>query len=96
LQTSGTNTGSTAITQTDGNFVLYDTNGNALWASNTAGHPGVQTDGNLVVYDTNGNPLWPSNTGHPAQPVSSDTPKDATLIKDKDLETMKPLEPPRF
>ena len=27
---------------------------------------------------------------------SSDTPKEATLINDKDLETMKPLEPPRF
>ena len=26
---------------------------------------------------------------------SSDTPKEATLINDKDLETMKPLEPPR-
>ena len=27
---------------------------------------------------------------------SSDTPKEATLINDKDLETMKLLEPPRF
>ena len=27
---------------------------------------------------------------------SPDTPKEATLINDKDLETMKPLEPPRF
>jgi putative transposase len=27
---------------------------------------------------------------------SSDTPKEATLIDDKDLETMKLLEPPRF
>jgi putative transposase len=27
---------------------------------------------------------------------SSDTPKEATLINDKDLETMKPLEHPRF
>ena len=27
---------------------------------------------------------------------SSDTPKEATLTNDKDLETMKALEPPRF
>ena len=27
---------------------------------------------------------------------SSDTPKEVTLIYDKDLETMKPLEPTRF
>jgi hypothetical protein len=27
---------------------------------------------------------------------SPDTPKEATLINDKDLETMKPLEPTRF
>ena len=42
------------IMQSDGNLVLYNKNGKALWASGTAGQAGdrleVQTDGNLVVY----------------------------------------------
>jgi len=56
--------------QTDGNLVL-STCGHALWASNTAGHPGafvvMQTDGNLVVYTADGTTaLWSSPTaGHP-------------------------------
>jgi hypothetical protein len=52
--------------QTDGNLVVYDLRGNALWASNTNGHPGayliVQNDGNLVIYDSANHPLWASNT----------------------------------
>lgn len=54
------------IMQTDGNLVLYDGAGKALWASGTQHHPGadvvMQTDGNLVVYDTTGHPLWASGT----------------------------------
>jgi hypothetical protein len=42
------------VLQGDGNLVLYNKNGKALWASGTAGNAGdrleVQTDGNLVVY----------------------------------------------
>jgi hypothetical protein len=46
--------GSARLTmQSDGNLVLYNKNGKALWASGTAGNNGdrleVQTDGNLVV-----------------------------------------------
>jgi len=43
--------------QSDGNLVLYNKNGKALWNSGTAGNAGdrleVQTDGNLVVYKGN-------------------------------------------
>jgi hypothetical protein len=56
------------IMQTDGNLVLYDTSGQAQWASETGGNPGaflnVQDDGNLVVYlagsatETADNALW--------------------------------------
>ena len=49
----------------DGNLVLYATNGQAVWAANTAGHPGawlaVQNDSNVVVYPPSGAALW--NTG---------------------------------
>ena len=54
------------IMQTDGNLVLYDGAGKALWASNTDHHPGayavMQTDGNLVVYPPAGHALWASGT----------------------------------
>ncbi|HZM77787.1 MAG TPA: hypothetical protein VFC19_18875 [Candidatus Limnocylindrales bacterium] len=54
-----------AIMQNDGNFVAYDTAGNAVFASRTA-VPGsrllVQNDGNMVVYDPSGRPLWATNT----------------------------------
>jgi hypothetical protein len=54
------------IYQTDGNLVLYRTNGNqAVWASNTVGSARnaiMQTDGNLVVYNANGSAVWASNT----------------------------------
>jgi hypothetical protein len=54
------------IMQADGNLVLYDGAGKALWASNTDHHPGaylkMQTDGNLVVYPPTGHALWASGT----------------------------------
>jgi hypothetical protein len=58
------------LMQQDGNFVLYDENMRARWASNTANgaghHASFQTDGNLVVYNASGQPLRtgrvPSNT----------------------------------
>jgi hypothetical protein len=53
--------------QTDGNLVLYNRFGRALWASSTEGNPGAYlanqlSDGNLVVYDTSGQPLWATYT----------------------------------
>ncbi|NVJ62264.1 MAG: hypothetical protein HWE27_17890 [Gammaproteobacteria bacterium] len=51
--------------QGDGNLVLRDTGGNAIWASGTHNRGGdrfvFQDDGNLVIY-ANGNPLWASDT----------------------------------
>jgi hypothetical protein len=58
--------GNSAIMQEDGNFVLYDTAGSPVWATDTSGHPGahlaVQEDGNLVVYLGN-RALFATNTG---------------------------------
>jgi hypothetical protein len=66
LWASGTN-GSGAVRatmQTDGNFVLYNAQGQAVWATRTNGNPGaymiMQGDGNLVIYAANGTWLWSS------------------------------------
>jgi hypothetical protein len=54
--------------QTDGNLVLYDVNGHAVWASDTqnsgeARHRLIrQSDGNLVIYAKNNEPTWSSKT----------------------------------
>lgn len=54
------------VMQKDGNLVLYDGAGKALWATNTGGHPGawarMLTNGNLVVYAPGHTVLWASNT----------------------------------
>ncbi|MBB4928834.1 hypothetical protein [Kitasatospora kifunensis] len=57
--------------QNDGNLVLYNSSGSAIWSSGTWGHPGGttafdQSDGNFVLYDSNHNALWATGTwGHP-------------------------------
>lgn len=52
--------------QADGNLVLRDGAGKALWASATQGHPGayavLKHDGNLVVYPPVGAALWSTKT----------------------------------
>jgi len=50
--------------QGDGNLVLYNSSGHAIWATNRLGgqFAVVQGDGNLVVYASDGRPLWASNT----------------------------------
>ena len=52
--------------QSDGNLVVYDRNGAALWASRTAGNPGarlaIQNDGNLVIYSSGNKMVWTSGT----------------------------------
>lgn len=54
------------VMQTDGNLVLYNDAGKALWDSKTQGNSGayatLQTDGNFVVYSSAKKPLWASNT----------------------------------
>ena len=53
------------LMQNDGNLVLYQSGGRALWSSQTNGKGGqtaiMQDDGNLVVYGRTG-PLWWTNT----------------------------------
>lgn len=59
----------TLIQQGDGNLVLYQAGGFALWSSRTDGTPGrvaiMQGDGNFVVYTPEGTPVWNAGTfGH--------------------------------
>jgi hypothetical protein len=58
--------GSYLTMQTDGNLVLYTTDGTVQWASNTSGNSGatatLQDDGNFVVSSSSGTALWASNT----------------------------------
>lgn len=50
------------IYQHDGNLVVYNLSGKAIWASNTNGKGGdyaqMQKDGNLVIYKGNREPVW--------------------------------------
>jgi hypothetical protein len=52
--------------QADGNLVLYNPGGKAVWASSTSGSPGsyliAQNDGNVVIYRPDSHPVWASNT----------------------------------
>jgi hypothetical protein len=65
-QTSGAGSNCFVDFQADGNFVVYDGSGQALWASGTSGTNGgelrLQVDGNLVVYNGAGQPLWAANS----------------------------------
>jgi hypothetical protein len=58
--------GEVCILQHDGNLVIYDAQGNALWSSDTWQHAGsrlvVQSDGNVVIYAPAGPPVWATNT----------------------------------
>ncbi len=50
--------------QDDGNFVVYDSKYNALWATNTYGNPGstfvFRNDNNLVINNVSGVTVWSS------------------------------------
>ena len=50
---------------TDGNAVVRNPSGVAVWTTGTQGHPGatmtVQTDGNVVIRATNGTAIWANN-----------------------------------
>jgi hypothetical protein len=52
--------------QGDGNLVVYDAAGTAVWASGTHREPGsrlfMQNDGNLVIYNRDNRPVWATNT----------------------------------
>jgi hypothetical protein len=54
------------VMQTDGNLVVYSSDGRALWTSRTAGRGAAFVagrDGNLAVVDHSGHPVWMSATG---------------------------------
>lgn len=62
--------GGQLLVQDDGNMVIYNPNGAAVWSSKTQGTGSnllaMQPDGNLVLYDKNMRPHWRSDTqGHP-------------------------------
>jgi hypothetical protein len=66
--TGGTSPGKT-IMQTDGNLVVYDGRGTAVWSSGTGGSPTsydtfllVQDDGNVVIANMSGQALWSTGT----------------------------------
>ncbi|MFI9275724.1 trypsin-like serine protease [Kitasatospora sp. NPDC052896] len=86
---TGGHPGACAQMQTDGNFVVYTTDGNpsaatgALWTSQTYPHPGaylrLQDDGNIVMYQKDGpenstGALWNSGTLRESSTVPSNTP----------------------
>lgn len=55
-------------TQNDGNLVIYNSQGQAIWASGSEGRgtppyfSTMQSDGNFVIYDTNNSPIWSTGT----------------------------------
>jgi hypothetical protein len=63
--TAGTSAGHT-IMQNDGNLVVYNGGGSAVFHTWTFGNPGaflvVQVDGNMVIYSAGGPALWDSGT----------------------------------
>ncbi len=54
------------LQKSDGNFVIYDRSGKALWATNVYGGSGwklaMQSDGNLVVYDGSNKAKWSTDS----------------------------------
>ena len=73
--------------QNDGNLVVYDSYGNAQWASNTNGQGSgpfkavMQPDGNFVLYDSSNQATWASNTnGQGANPSRITLQPDCNLV----------------
>lgn len=54
------------VQQSDGNLVLFDGSGKAIWSTKTEGNPGARTimqpEGNVVVYSQDNRPLWSTKT----------------------------------
>ncbi|MGW4227740.1 hypothetical protein ACWEF9_00375 [Streptomyces sp. NPDC004980] len=55
--------------QNDGNLVVYNEDGHAIWAAMTFGerHSATfQADGNLVIHNADDRPIWGAGSfGHP-------------------------------
>lgn len=54
------------VVQSDGNAVIRDSRGTAVWSSGTSGNPGavlsLQTDGNVVLRSAAGKAVWTTRT----------------------------------
>lgn len=63
---AGTDAGTLAAMEDNGNFVIYDALGVPLWSTGTGENPGarltIQNDCIVIVHDPNGTPLWKSGT----------------------------------
>lgn len=64
------NNGFTAYLQGDGNFVIYNPDGDVVFATDTVGSGGVrftfqESDGNVVLYTENDQPVWASHSSQP-------------------------------
>lgn len=72
-----------AAMQSDGNFVVYDASGKAIWSSGTAGISGAylvtQNDGNVVLYSSAGTAKWSSSTA-PASHTVLTMQNDGNLV----------------
>ncbi len=88
-------TGGTAATmQNDGNLVMYNKEGQAIWRSNTAGDPGgrlvVQDDGNLVIQGASGQKIWATNTAQASVPTGPAA-KGNTMQSGEALDSSQPI-----
>lgn len=66
-QTIPSSSGSYGVTmQTDGNLVVYRSDGSSVWSTGTHGSGAVtanmQQDGNFVLYTADGRPVWSTGT----------------------------------
>ncbi|MEE3327115.1 MAG: hypothetical protein VX252_07275, partial [Myxococcota bacterium] len=66
--TAGAGSQCQTVFQGDGNLVIYEGGGQAVWHSSTSGAElRLQEDGNAVIYHIGGSPLWQTSTDHPAE-----------------------------
>ena len=67
-----------AILQSDGNFVVYDAQGNPAFFTGTGGNPNarlvLQDDGNIVIYNASDQPVWDRIGGATPAPAPTPTP----------------------
>jgi hypothetical protein len=76
-----------AVMQDDGNYVVYDSAGTAIWDSKTMGRGTgpyritMQSDGNFVLYDSADTALWNSTTaGRGTGPYKAVMQDDCNLV----------------
>ncbi len=70
--TAGSGSQCQAQFQGDGNLVIYDGSGGAVWSSSTSGAQfRLQEDGNAVIYHIGGSPLFQTFTNYPERYILS-------------------------